>query len=191
MNPNTLKIALAASVALNLFAVAAGVTVMVGQARIENRVESQNRGARVPFHIMLQSMDSAERDRVRQELRATAMASRPDFDEARTARRAAIAAAGATDFDAAEVRTLLDQSRAAELRGRTRLENDAVTVLGTLDVENRRALSAILARNGWSGRAGLLGLIVVRPCDRQGKTDGRALTRLAFDDHFAVMQFDQ
>lgn len=155
MSPNTLKIALAASVALNLFAAAAGVTVMVGQARVESRVEAQNRGPRVPFRTMLQSMDPAERDRVRQELRATAMASRPDFDEARTARRAAIAAAAATDFDAAEVRTLLEQSRAAELRGRSRLENDAVTVLGTLDVENRRALSVILARNG--GRNGRRG----------------------------------
>lgn len=152
MSPNSLKIALAVSVALNLFAVAAGVTVMVAQARVESRVESQHRGPRVPFRTMLESMDPAVRDRVRQELRATAMASRPDFDEARTARRAAIAAAAAESFDAAEVERLLDQSRAAELRGRTRLEAGAVTVLGTLDVDDRRALSVILARNG--GRNG-------------------------------------
>jgi uncharacterized membrane protein len=155
VSPNTLKIALAASVALNLFAVAAGVTVMVGQARVENRVESQHRGPRVPFRMMLDSMDPTVRDRVRQELRATAMASRPDFDEARTARRAAIAAAAAEPYDADQVRTLLEQSRAAELRGRSRLENDAVIVLGTLDVEDRRALSVILARNG--GRNGWRG----------------------------------
>ncbi|MFT4913699.1 MAG: putative membrane protein [Brevundimonas sp.] len=152
MSPNTLKIALAASVALNLFAVAAGVTVMVGQARVENRVESQHRGPRVPFRMMLESMDPTVRDRVRQELRATAMASRPDFDEARTARRAAITAAAAEPYDADQVRTLLEQSRTAELRGRSRLENDAVTVLGTLDVDDRRVLSVILARNG--GRNG-------------------------------------
>jgi len=155
VSPNTLKIALAASVALNLFAVAAGVTVIVGQARVENRVESQHRGPRVPFRMMLESMDPTVRDRVRQELRATAMASRPDFDEARTARRAAIAAAGAQPYDADQVRTLLEQSRAAELRGRSRLENDAVTVLGTLEVEDRRALSVMLARNG--GRNGRRG----------------------------------
>ena len=152
MNPNTLKIALAASVALNLFAVAAGVTVMVGQARVENRVESQHRGPRIPFRTMLESMDPTVRDRVRQELRATAMASRPDFDEARTARRAAIAAAAAQPYDSDQVRTLLEQSRDAESRGRSRLENDAVTVLGTLDVEDRRAMSVILARS--SGRNG-------------------------------------
>ena len=155
MSPNSLKIALAASVALNLFAVAAGVTVMVGQARVESRVESQHRGPRVPFRMMLENMDPTVRDRVRQELRATAMASRPDFDEARTARKAAIAAAAAEAFDAAEVRTLLEQSRAAELRGRSRLENGAVTVLGTLDVDDRQSLSVILARNGGrSGRSG-------------------------------------
>tara|TARA_R110000787_G_scaffold144567_2_gene258372 strand:- start:2754 stop:3269 length:516 start_codon:yes stop_codon:yes gene_type:complete len=151
VSPKTLKIALAASVALNLFAVAAGVTVMVGQARIEKRVESQHRGPRVPFRVMLESMDPDVRDRVRQELRATAMASRPDFDEARTARRAAIAAAAAESFDAAEVARLLEQSRAAELRGRTRLEAGAVTVLGTLEIDDRRALSVILARNGGRG----------------------------------------
>lgn len=155
MSPNTLKIALAASVALNLFAVAAGVTLMVGQARVESRVEAQHRGPRVPFRVMLESMDPVVRDRVRQELRATAMASRPDFDAARTARRAAMTAAAAETFDADQVRTLLEQSRAAELRGRSRLENGAITVLGTLDVEDRRALSAILARNG--GRNGRRG----------------------------------
>lgn len=148
MSPKTLKIALAASVALNLFAVAAGVTVLVGQARIENRVESQHRGTHVPFGVMLESMDPTVRDRVRQDLRATAMDSRPDFVEARTARKAAIAAAAAEAFDADKVRTLLEQSRAAELRGRSRLEAGAVTVLGTLDVEDRRALSPILARSG-------------------------------------------
>ncbi|WP_339933361.1 periplasmic heavy metal sensor [uncultured Brevundimonas sp.] len=152
MSPKALKIALAASVALNLFAVAAGVTVIVGQARIESRVESQHRGTRVPFRTMLESMDPSVRDRVRQELRATAMASRPDFNEARTARRAAIAAAEAERFDADEVSTLLEQSRTAELRGRSRLEAGAVTVLGTLDIDDRRALSSILARNG--GRSG-------------------------------------
>ena len=64
-------------------------------------------------------------------------------------------AAAAETFDADQVRTLLEQSRAAELRGRSRLENGAITVLGTLDVEDRRALSAILARNG--GRNGRRG----------------------------------
>lgn len=152
MTPKALKIALAASVALNLFAVAAGVTVMVGQARIESRVESQRRGTHVPFGEMLKSMDPTVRERVRQDLRTTAMASRPDFNEARTARRAAIAAAAAEPFDADEINALLEQSRAAELRGRSRLETGAVAVLGTLEVDDRRTLSTILARNG--GRNG-------------------------------------
>lgn len=151
MSPKTLKIALAASVALNLFAVAAGVTVMVSHARIESRVASQHRGTHVPFRVMMESMDPAVRDRVLHELRATAMASRPDFTESRTARRAAIAAAAAEPFDASEVNALLEQSRAAELRGRSRLEAGAVTVLGTLDVDDRRTLSTILART--SGRS--------------------------------------
>jgi uncharacterized membrane protein len=155
VSPTSWKIALAVSVALNLFAVAAGVTVMVGQERVERRTEAERRGPRVPFRTMLESMDPAVRDRVRQDLRATAMASRPDFNEARSARRAAIAAAAAEPFDAAKVRSLLEKSRAAEQRGRLRLEDEAVTVLGTLDVEDRRALSVMLARNGGhNGRRG-------------------------------------
>ena len=47
MSPKALKIALVASVALNLFAVAAGVTVFVTRAQVEQQVEAQRRPARV------------------------------------------------------------------------------------------------------------------------------------------------
>ncbi|HYC97389.1 periplasmic heavy metal sensor [Brevundimonas sp.] len=149
MNARTLKIALAASVALNLFALAAGATLLVGRANVERRIEAQHRAPRDhPFMTLVEGLDPAVRDRVRDTLRASARAARPDFEETRLKRRQATALARSADFDPAEVSALLEQSRAAELRGRARLEEDAVALLGTLEPDDRAALSEILTRRG-------------------------------------------
>jgi uncharacterized membrane protein len=149
LNARTLKIALAASVALNLFAVAAGATLLVGRAGVERRIEAQHRAPRDrSFMAVVEGLDPAVRERVRETLRASARAARPDFEETRLKRRQATAMARSADFDPAEVSALLEQSRAAELRGRARLEADAVGVLATLEPDDRAALSEILTRRG-------------------------------------------
>ena len=149
MNARTLKIALAASVALNLFALAAGATLLVGRADVERRIEAQHRAPRDrPFMAVVESLDPAVRDRVRDALRASARAARPDFEETRLKRRQATALARSAEFDPARVSALLEESRAAELRGRARLEADAVAVLATLEPDDRAALSEILTRRG-------------------------------------------
>ncbi len=150
MSPKALKIALAASVALNLFAVAAGATVWVGRAKVEDRIEAaqsapQNRS---PFATVVRRLDPQVRQRVRETLKASAMAAKPDFEEARLKRRAAVELAGSPDFDPDRARALLEESRAAELRGRARLEADAVQLLVTLDPADRQALSELLTRRG-------------------------------------------
>lgn len=149
MTSRALKIALAASVALNLFAVAAGATLLVGRARVEDRIEAQHRSPRDrPFLNVVESLDPQVRDRVRERLRASALAARPDFEEARLKRRQATALAADASFDQPRIHALLEQSRAAELRGRARLEADAVALLGTLEPADRAALSEILTRRG-------------------------------------------
>lgn len=149
MTARTLKIALAASVALNLFALAAEATLLVGRANVERRIEAQHRAPRDhPFMTLVEGLDPAVRDRVRDTLRASARAARPDFEEARLKRRQATALARSADFDPVEVSALLEQSRAAELRGRARLEADSVALLGTLEPDDRAALSEILTRRG-------------------------------------------
>ena len=149
MNARTLKIALAASVALNLFALAAGATLLVGRADVERRIDAQHRAPRDrPFMAVVESLDPAVRDRVRDALRASARAARPDFEETRLKRRQATALARSPEFDSARVSALLEESRAAELRGRARLEADAVAVLATLEPADRAALSEILTRRG-------------------------------------------
>lgn len=154
MTPKTLKIALAVSVALNVFAVAGAVTYVVNRDRIERKIEDQRRpGREGPLAEVLGDLDPAVRDRVRTALRESALAARPDFEAARAARREAIDVAGQPTLDAVRVQSLLDQSRAAEMRGRTRLENGAVAVLGTLTPDERKALTPILQRKGDARRA--------------------------------------
>jgi uncharacterized membrane protein len=149
MSARALKIALAVSVALNLFAVAAGATLFVTRAQVEDRVEAQHRPVRAgsPMRLIAQ-LDPAVRERVRDTLRASALAARPDFEEARLKRRQAIELSRSDSFDAEPARVLLEQSRVAEMRGRARLEADAVALLATLEPDDRRALSEILTRRG-------------------------------------------
>jgi len=151
MSPRALKIALAVSVALNLFAVAAGATLFVTRAQVEDRVEAQHRPARTgsPMRLVDQ-LDPAVRQRVRDTLRASALAARPDFEEARQKRREAVEMGRSATFDADRAEALLEASRHAELRGRARLEADAVALLATLEPADRRAMSEILTRRGRS-----------------------------------------
>jgi uncharacterized membrane protein len=151
-SPRALKVALAVSVALNLFAVAGGVTVWVTKSKAEDRIEAaQAPGRQASFRDIVDGVDPAVRDRVRAAFRASATAAKPDFEQSRAARRQAIDLSKATAFDPAAVTALLDQSRAAEIRGRTRLEHDTVALLQTLEPRDRQALSAILSRRGKSG----------------------------------------
>ncbi|RZJ04090.1 MAG: periplasmic heavy metal sensor [Brevundimonas sp.] len=149
MTPQTWKSVLAVSVALNLFALAAGATLLVTRAHVDKRVEAQQRAPRTGSPMLLiGQLDPAVRDRVRDTLRASALQVRPDFEEARQKRREAVAIASSDNFDSARITTLLAQSREAELRGRARLEVDAVAVLETLEPADRKALSEILTRRG-------------------------------------------
>ena len=152
MSARSLRIALAVSVALNLFAVVAGVSLWVGLSREQDRIEAQRQAPRIRSTMMLiDQLDADVRDQVRTTLRASAMAAKPDFDEARLKRREAVAMSRTGTFDAPRIRTLLAESRDAELRGRARLEADAVALLGTLEPDDRRALSEILTRRGRPG----------------------------------------
>jgi len=116
--------------------------------------------------MLIGQLDPAVRDRVRATLRASALSARPDFEEARQKRREAVRIASSESFDSARVTTLLSESREAELRGRARLEANAVAVLDTLEPADRKALSEILTRRG---------RVVVRQ-DRRRPTEDNAPT---------------
>jgi uncharacterized membrane protein len=144
-----LKIALAVSVALNVFGLAGGAAALIAREKVEARVERQRTPGRMKsFPEILQGLDPAVRERVRTTLRASAQAARPDFQEARDRRQQAVALSAAPTVDPARITALLDQSRAAEIRGRERLERDAVALFATLGPSDRQALSVILNRKG-------------------------------------------
>ena len=156
MNTRTLAIilgvALAASVAVNLFAATAAYTALTGQERIESRMDGKDRDdRRASPRELVAALSPDVRVRVRQSLRDAGLAARADFQQAREARRQAIAAAAAEPYDAALVERLLDQSRDAEIRGRRRLEADTLAILGTLDPADRVAFAEILGRGRGGG----------------------------------------
>lgn len=151
-SPRKLNILLAVSVALNLFALAAGVTVWTALKRHDARIaEAPPNGGRGPFREVLEGVDPVLRERVKDSMRASALAARPDFEAARAARRQAVQLAQAPTLDSAAVRAALEESRAAEMRGRSRLEADTVALLETVPARDRVALSRVLQRRG-SGR---------------------------------------
>lgn len=152
MTNRTLKIALAVSVALNVFGLAGGVAAYIAREKVERRVEGQRTPGRMKsFSEILETLDPAVRERVRATLRASAHDAMPDFQEARAARQQAVALSAAPAVDAAQITALLDKSLAAELRGRQRLERDAVALLSTLGPADRQSLSVILNRKGRDG----------------------------------------
>lgn len=147
-----LAVGLAVSVAANLFAAAAAFVTMTGQARIEQRLERPERTEHRPTtRELVAALPEPSRARVRQALREAGLAARADFQEARVARREAVALASAPAYDAVAVQALLARSRAAEARGRETLETEATVILGTLSVEERRAFAAVLERRGRGG----------------------------------------
>ena len=159
MNMRTLAIvlgvALAASVAVNLFAATAAYTTLSGQDRIERRIDDRAReDRRPPTRELVAALSADVRPRVQQALRDAGMAARPDFQQARELRRQAMAAAAAEPYDAARVEALLDQARAAEIRGRERLEADALEILGTLEPADRAVFAQILNNRGKGGGSG-------------------------------------
>jgi uncharacterized membrane protein len=154
MSARAMKIGLIVLAVINVFALAAVATMAVSLNRIESRVEDQRRPGRPGGGewAMLASLSPETRQRVRTTLRDSALSARPDFDEARTARKAALTHALETPYDGDAVRALLETSREAELRGRARIEDDTTALLGTLTVEERKAVAPLLSRHGPRGR---------------------------------------
>lgn len=145
MSPKNLKIALAVSVALNLFAVAAGTTLFINREHVERRLADQSRPNRAPpLATILQDLSPEVRERVQDNRRASALAADPDLQEARLKRRQAVELAAAPDFDRARVATLLEEALQAELRGRSRLRADAVELLASLEPADRKVAAPIL-----------------------------------------------
>ena len=147
MNGKGLKIALIVSIALNLFmlgAVAAGY--LVGQKAFRERVNA------MPLFVAARDLPEAEQTRLKASVREAMADARGDFRDARQARRRAVELAGAPRYDKAAVLSALAEARAAEMRGRARLETRLAESFTEFDVEARRKLAPSIARPPRGGR---------------------------------------
>lgn len=148
MSERALKVALAVSVAVNIFVAGAVVAgLAVGLRGLPERPHRE----RPPVISLVQSLDQADRAEAEETLRTTALAARGDFETARRERAAAIDLAGAETFDRNAVEAALARSRASEASGRGRLEDAMLDLLERLDREDRQRLAPALARRGRDG----------------------------------------
>ncbi len=168
MSPRKLKIALAVSVAVNLFVVGAlAGGLVVGARYLADRSPPPEPPA---FRQSVDRLDPEQSERVRQSLRQSALEARDDFRRSRAARREAVELAGAESFDADAVRARLAESREAELRARARLEDGTVEIMQTLEREDRQRLSGMLMRQSPRMRPSRMesGAMERRPVENRG-----------------------
>lgn len=145
--------ALAVSVGVNLFAATAAYSVLSRQDQQTSRQGEPGSQRRPSSRELIGRLSPEARQPVRQALRAAAQRARPTFQASRDAKRQAIAAASAEPMDAVRVASLLDQSRALEVRGREMLEADAIAILTTLGPADRAVLAQMLnGRDRGGGR---------------------------------------
>ena len=147
MSPRNLKIGLIASVILNVFAIAAIATALLGGFWVEREARGPRDGRHTPSMSTVDTLDPAIRDDVRARLRAIASTTREDFSASREARRTAIEQIQQGQWDKAELTRLLAESRAAEMRGRATLENGALDIIEGLEPTERAKLAGILKRH--------------------------------------------
>jgi uncharacterized membrane protein len=158
MNALWVKIALAVSLALNLFII--GTVVGAGFQR-HRAVEM--RGAPAPGNPMMRAGDSLpppERQAYRMHLRQAALANQPLLAANRAARDKVADAFSAPNFDVTAAQAALAASRDAENTARTQLENALVDFAKTLPADQRKMLAEGLRQpppgrgGGFGGRGG-------------------------------------
>lgn len=149
MTERGLKVALAVSVAVNIFVVGAVAGGLIMGVR---SFDGRSHRDRPPVIQMIQSLDEADRIAAEQTLHETGLAARQDFNAARGYRSEAITLAGAEAFDRAAVEAALTQARQAEGAGRDRLETALLDLMERLDQADRQRLAPGLARRGRDGR---------------------------------------
>jgi uncharacterized membrane protein len=153
MNGSWIKIALAVSLAVNLFMIGA----VAGAAFQRHRTGEMRAGA-VPGNPLMrvgERLPEAERQAFRTQMRQAGLANRPLLETNRAARDKVAEVFAAPTFDAAAASAALAASREAETAARTELENAVVTFAKGLNADDRRILAEGLRRPpGRGGRGG-------------------------------------
>lgn len=150
MNAPRLKIALAASLAGNLFLLGliAG-THLLGAGR-HDREPSPRHGR---FAAVAERLDPVDAEALRTLLRRTGEAAEPRALVLRTTRRELDAALGRPQYDPQAVRAALERMRAEEMSLRGEFDTALIGFAAGLEPDERRAIAPLL-RNGGRGWRG-------------------------------------
>lgn len=137
-----LKLALAASAALNLFVVGTVVGALATSAKAA-REQGQPRGPTV--WSAAQSLPEPARSGLRRIVQAQVDAVRPVIREARSKRRVAFGLITANSFDAPAIAGRLAEARATEAKVRDQLDEAVLAYVATLPPDQRARLAGPLA----------------------------------------------
>ncbi|WP_374347132.1 periplasmic heavy metal sensor [Phenylobacterium sp.] len=156
MSPRALTIALLASLAVNLFAVGAGVGVLVA-----GRLPGPARGQPVGPAALWRAGDTLpdpERQAYRDLLRRQSMEVRDEVRRSRQARREAFESLADEPVNAPAVRARLDEARRLEMQARGGVEGSLVDFAARLPPRERADLSRGLAEFAPGPRPGRFGM---------------------------------
>lgn len=155
MNGNWVKIALAVSVAVNLFIAGIAIGAM-GQHHRKGAERRQGPGPGNPMMRLTDRLPPDKQEAFRQVMRQSMEANRANAETSRAAREQLISVFSAEIFDAAAASQALAAVRNAETAGRTSMEATMVEFAKGLNPEERKALAQNLGRpfGGRGGRGG-------------------------------------
>lgn len=151
MSGSTLKVALAASLALNIFVLGAVAGAYGTRMRAEQQRVAPGGN---PLMRAGDQLPEGQREAFRQRLRQQGQLTQPLSREAREARLEAARALGASDFDAAAVSAAFVRARVADIQAREKLETAVVEFAAGLAPAERRRLAEGLRQPPRAGRGG-------------------------------------
>jgi uncharacterized membrane protein len=146
MNDRAIRTALIISLLINAFLAAATAAGGVYISTVLD--ERANMRQHTPLAVAARDLDPSVRAQLKARMHDIALSAAPDFQEARAARKQAADLVGAPNLDAAAVDAELAKARAAEARGRARLETGMVEFLKTQPQATRAKLAKVLAGRG-------------------------------------------
>jgi uncharacterized membrane protein len=142
-------IGLAASAALNVFVLGAGVGVLATGARITFTPPAKPKPPNI--WMAAEVLPALDRVKFRAMLRERAEAAEPALIEVRAARQQAAALTAEPQFDAKAVAAALERARTEEASARTAFDQGVTAYLATMPQKERAELAFAMIRSGAQG----------------------------------------
>lgn len=146
MTSSRIKIALAASLALNLFVIGAVAGAAGMQARLHTKAPATStRGSTSALMRAAEVLPETKRDLYIARLKTEGENAQADFKAARAARIRASELIAAPTYDQPRIAALLAEARTHDVRARTRFETAVIAFAATLTPQERKTLGERLS----------------------------------------------